>query len=294
MRKKNLLNIRLLNIRLLSTCLLAALWLPFAATAQVAERVISLAPNLTELAYAAGLGDKLVGVSAYSDYPPQAEKIEQVANWQGLNVERILALKPDLVLAWRGGNPQRPLDQLASLGINIIYLDPESVEQIATALDFLADYSATPESAHAAADKLRQQLSQLRARHVQRPPLPVFIQFSTQPLFTTSGKTLQNQIASLCGAENIFADSPAPWPQVSREQVLSRKPQAIIFPGDAKGKAAIQDFWHGQLEVPTLAVNEDGFNRAGPRVMLAAQQLCAEIDALSSRLLSPQRSPKKP
>ncbi|WP_369788965.1 vitamin B12 ABC transporter substrate-binding protein BtuF [Rouxiella sp. WC2420] len=260
--------------------LLIALWLPLAAQAQVAERVISLAPNLTELAYAAGLGDKLVAVSAYSDYPPQALSLEQVANWQGINVERILALKPDLLLAWRGGNPQRPLEQLASFGIPIVYLDPESVEQVADALDQLAAYSASPKTGHDAAQQIRQQLAELRANHPKKTAVPVFIQFSTQPLFTSSGKTLQSQIASLCGAENIFAASPAPWPQVSREQVLSRQPKAIIFPGNEKQQADIRTFWQGQLDVPMLAVNADWFNRAGPRVMLAAQQLCAEIDAL--------------
>lgn len=260
--------------------MLLVLWLPLAAQARVAERVISLAPNLTELAYAAGLGDKLVAVSAYSDYPPQAARLEQVANWQGINVERILALKPDLLLAWRGGNPQRPLDQLASFGIPIVYLDPASVEQVADALDQLAKYSATPNAGHDAAQQIRQQLGELRANLPKKPAVPVFIQFSTQPLFTTSAKTLQSQIASLCGAENIFADSPAPWPQVSREQVLSRQPRAIIFPGTEKQRVDISSFWQGQLSVPLLPVNADWFNRAGPRVMLAAKQLCAEIDAL--------------
>jgi len=261
-------------------CLYAALCLPLTAMAQVAERVISLAPNLTELAYAAGLGDKLVGVSAYSDYPPQAKKIEQVASWQGINVERILALKPDLVLAWRGGNPQRPLSQLASLGVQVIYLDPQNVNQVASALDQLADYSSTPQIGHQAAEKIRQQLSQLRAQYGHKPSLPVFIQFSTQPLFTSAGSTLQSQIVNLCGAKNIFSDSAAPWPQVSREQVLSRQPQAIVFPGTTQQQGDITAFWRDQLNVPMLAVNSDWFNRAGPRIMLAAQQLCAEIDAI--------------
>lgn len=263
--------------------LFIVLCLPLAAQARVAERVISLAPNLTELAYAAGLGDKLVAASAYSDYPLQAAKLEQVANWQGINVERILALKPDLLLAWRGGNPQRPLDQLASFGIPIVYLDPQSVDQVADALDSLAEYSATPKTGHDAAQKIRQQLAELRAHHLKNAAVPVFIQFSTQPLFTSSGKTLQSQIASLCGAENIFADSPAPWPQVSREQVLSRRPKAIIFPGTAQQQAEINTFWQGQLNVPMLPVNADWFNRAGPRVMLAAKALCHEVDALNAK-----------
>ncbi|WP_256966655.1 helical backbone metal receptor [Yersinia entomophaga] len=106
-----------------------------------AERIISLAPSTTELAYAAGLGDKLVAVSDYSDYPEAAKKLEHVASWQGINVEKILALKPDLILAWRGGNAQRPLDQLASFGIPIFYSDPTTIEQIADDLDKLAGYS---------------------------------------------------------------------------------------------------------------------------------------------------------
>jgi vitamin B12 transport system substrate-binding protein len=267
----------------LRLCLLLALWLPLMATAQVAQRVISLAPNLTELAFAAGLGDKLIGVSAYSDYPPAAAKIEQVASWQGLNVERILSLKPDLVLAWRGGNPQRPLEQLASLGIKIIYLDPQSIEQVASALDQLAEFSQDPAPGHQVAAQMRQQLQTLTARHNSKPPLPVFLQFSTQPLFTASGQTLQNQIVTLCGAANIFADSPAPWPQISREQVISRQPRLIIFPGTPQQQDEIKAFWQGQLNVPLVAVNADWFNRAGPRIMLAAQQLCQQIDQLNAQ-----------
>ena len=137
-------------------CLLA-LWLAMPAGA--AQRVISLAPNATELAYAAGMGDVLVAASAYSDYPPQAAKLEQVASWQGINLERVLALKPDLILAWRGGNPQRVLDQLAAFGIPIFYADADTLEGIAGLLDKLAQYSPHPEQAHQAAEGLRRQFA---------------------------------------------------------------------------------------------------------------------------------------
>lgn len=126
---------------------LALLLLLFFNTSVVADtkhRVISLSPANTELAYAAGLGESLIAVSAYSDYPAEAKQLEQVSDWQGLNVERIVALKPDLILAWRGGNPQRPLDQLAALGIPIIYFDPQSVEGVISAIEQLAKYSRSP------------------------------------------------------------------------------------------------------------------------------------------------------
>ena len=155
--------------------MLSVLLLPWVATAAPAQRVISLAPNLTELAFAAGLGDKLVGVSAYSDYPPQAAKIEQVANWQGINTERIVTLKPDLVLAWRGGNPQRPLDQLTSLGIHVVYLDPKNAGQIAQALETLSEYSPDPAIAKRAAADFRQQWQALKLKYHRDNPVPAFI-----------------------------------------------------------------------------------------------------------------------
>lgn len=113
------------NVKLRLCALLSWLILGMLLPASAAQRVISLAPSTTELAYAAGMGNTLLAVSAYSDYPPAAKQLEQVASWQGINLERILALKPDLVLAWRGGNPQRVLDQLASFGIPIFMQMPK-------------------------------------------------------------------------------------------------------------------------------------------------------------------------
>ena len=210
-------------------CLLA-LWLAMPAGA--AQRVISLAPNATELAYAAGMGDVLAA-SAYSDYPPQAAKLEQVASWQGINLERVLALAGS-DLAWRGGNPQRVLDQLAAFGIPIFYADADTLEGIAGLLDKLAQYSPHPEQAHQAAEGLRRQFAALKQQYAANPSRRVLLQFGTQPLFTSAGATLQSQVLALCGGQNVFADSRTPWPQISREQVLARQPQAIVITGARK------------------------------------------------------------
>lgn len=258
----------------------ALLWLLAlccALPASAAQRVISLAPSTTELAYAAGMGETLLAVSAYSDYPPEAKKLEQVASWQGINLERILALKPDLILAWRGGNPQRLLDQLASFGIPIFYADAKNIDDIAKSLDALAQYSPHPEQAHQAAEHIRQQMAALTAQYADNQPRRVLLQFGTQPLFTASAATLQSQVLTLCGAENIFADSRVPWPQISREQVLTRQPQAIVITGGEKQIVSVKAFWAPQLAVPIVALNEDWFNRAGPRIMLAAQELCNQL-----------------
>ncbi|MGI8473450.1 vitamin B12 ABC transporter substrate-binding protein BtuF [Pectobacterium brasiliense] len=268
-------------------CWLTGLLLCTAAYA-IPQRVISLAPHATEMAYAAGMGEQLIAVSAWSDYPPEAKKLEQVASWQGINLERILALKPDLILAWREGNPQRPLEQLANFSIPIVYLDAKTLDDIPASLRQLATYSRHPEQAERAATDFQQEIGELRhaGKAPHAAPLRVFIQFGTQPLFTSSQATLQSQIVSLCGAENVFSDSPVPWPQVSREQVLRRQPQAIIVGGTPDRIASVQAFWQPQLAVPVITVNEDWFSRSGPRLRLAAQQICSQLAELRSTLSS--------
>ncbi|MBG2801507.1 MULTISPECIES: vitamin B12 ABC transporter substrate-binding protein BtuF [Proteus] len=256
-------------------------WFKFAIAITPADRVITLSPSATEMAYAAGMGDNIVGVSAYSDYPEDAKNIEQVANWQGINIERILLLKPDLVIAWQGGNPQRSLDQLKALGISIIYSDPQSIEEIADDLVTLSNYSHHPDIALKNAQQLRQQYRALQQKYVSNisnhPKKKVFIQFGMQPLFTTSARTLQSHITALCGGENIFANSPVTWPQVSREQVLTKRPDLIIFSGKAEQIPTVQTFWQPQLTVPVIAIDEDSFSRSSPRIINAAQQICEAI-----------------
>lgn len=263
--------------------LLCTLLVTFSALATPKQRVISLSPANTELAYAAGLGDNLVAVSAYSDYPEQAKKIEQVADWQGLNVERIIALKPDLILAWRGGNPQRPLEQLASFGIPIIYFDPQSIDEVINSVTELAQYSPNPKIAQHNIEMMRATLASYQNKKALiNKPKRVFIQLGIQPLFSTGNQTLQNDVVEFCDGENIFANSTVQWPQVSREQVLTRKPDVIIMTGSAEQEKAVKEFWHPQLNVPVIRLNEDWFHRAGPRIVNATEQLCEQLNSLSN------------
>ncbi|WP_374444574.1 vitamin B12 ABC transporter substrate-binding protein BtuF [Providencia sp.] len=263
--------------------LLLACFISFSALSEPKQRVISLSPANTELAYAAGLGDNLIAVSAYSDHPEQAKKLEQVSDWQGVNVERIIALKPDLILAWRGGNPQRPLDQLASFGIPIVYFDPQTIDEVIDAVNELSQYSPKPELAQQNVDAMRARLTPYQPpQKTNVKTKKVFIQLGTQPLFSAGNHTLQNDVVKFCGGENIFANSAVQWPQVSREQVLTRNPDVIIMTGSAEQENVVRDFWHSQLDVPIIRLNEDWFHRAGPRIIDAAEQLCGQLNALSN------------
>ncbi|MBM3070535.1 vitamin B12 ABC transporter substrate-binding protein BtuF [Enterobacter sp. RHBSTW-00994] len=254
---------------------LVALLLLTPAWLYAAPRVITLSPANTELAFAAGITP--VGVSSYSDFPPEAKQIEQVSTWQGMNLERIVALKPDLVLAWRGGNAERQVNQLISLGIKVQWIDAVSIEQVAQALRDLAPFSPTPSKAEQAAQRMLSDYAALKTEYDKTTKKRVFLQFGSQPLFTTGQGSIQNQVLEICGGENIFAASRVPWPQVSREQVLARQPQAIVVVGDASEIPKIEQFWQRQLKIPVIALHSDWFERASPRIILAAKQLCTAL-----------------
>ncbi|POZ13982.1 vitamin B12 ABC transporter substrate-binding protein BtuF [Lelliottia aquatilis] len=254
---------------------LVALFLLAPAWLAAAPRVITLSPANTELAFAAGITP--VGVSSFSDYPPEAKKIEEVSTWQGMNLERIVALKPDLVLAWRGGNAERQVNQLSALGIKVLWVDAISIEQVAQALRDLAPWSPTPKKALQAAQQLLNDYAALKAKYDTPVKKRVFLQFGSQPLFTTGKGSIQNQVLEVCGGENIFAASRVPWPQVSREQVIARQPQAIVVIGNASEIPKIEQFWQSQLKIPVIALHSDWFERASPRIILAAKQLCSAL-----------------
>ncbi|MEX0633718.1 vitamin B12 ABC transporter substrate-binding protein BtuF [Serratia ureilytica] len=221
------------------------------------------------------MGDVLVAASAYSDYPPQAARLEQVASWQGINLERVLALKPDLILAWRGGNPQRVLDQLAAFGIPIFYADADTLEGIAGLLDKLAQYSPHPEQAHQAAEGLRRQFAALKQQYAANPARRVLLQFGTQPLFTSAGATLQSQVLALCGGRT---SSPTAAPLAANQPRAGAGASAAGHHHRRRERSRQwKAFWAPQLQVPVIALNEDWFNRGGPRILLAAQQLCRQL-----------------
>ncbi|NDO81408.1 vitamin B12 ABC transporter substrate-binding protein BtuF [Citrobacter sp. NCU1] len=251
---------------------LAALLFALPVWISAAPRVVSLSPANTELAFAAGITP--VGVSSYSDYPPEAKDIDEVSTWQGMNLERIVALKPDLVIAWRGGNSERQVNQLTSLGIKVIWIDAETIEQVAGALQTLAAWSPDPEKAKRAAQALLDEYAQLKSQYAEKPKKRVFLQFGINPPFTSGKNSIQNQVIELCGGENVFSDSRVPWPQVSREQVLARAPQAIVVAGDSGEILKIKQYWGNQLKIPVIPLTSDWFERASPRIILAAKQLC--------------------
>lgn len=271
---------RLLALFILVIC--ASFSTTAATLAQQTQRIISLSPHTTEMAYAAGLGDKLIAASAYSDYPPAAKKLERVANYRGLKMERILALKPDLILAWQGGNPSRELARLQQLGIKIIYSNPKTLADIPKTLVQLSQYAASPQIALQAAAAFNHQLQQLKIANHNKSKVRYFYQLGTTPLMTVADSSWPSQIFHFCGGENIFTNSRVAYPQVNQEHVIVGQPQVIFSPQPIKTTLQLWAPWQQQLAAVKqhhiYQLNANWLSRPTPRTLLAIKQVCSLLN----------------
>lgn len=264
-------------MRLLFLNVVVTLCVAFPVQAQV-KRIISLAPHATELAFAAGLGDKLVAVSEYSDYPAQALKLEKVANYQGLNIERILTLKPDLVIAWPAGNPAKELDKLKQLGLRIYTTKTQKLDDIANNIEALSQFADDPKIGQQAARDFRQSLITLKQSYGSQSKVRYFYQLSEKPIITLAKGSWPSEVFEFCGGENIFANSASPYPQVGIEQVQLAKPDVIFTSEHAIKNGTMWQKWQQQLPAVqngfVWALTSDWLNRPTPRTLQAIEEVC--------------------
>ncbi|SFB80331.1 iron complex transport system substrate-binding protein [Cupriavidus sp. OV038] len=261
--------------------------------AQPARRIVSLAPHVTELLYAAGGGDRIVGTVSYSDYPPQARDLPRVGDNKALDLERIAALKPDLIVVWRHGNAQKQTDRLRALGLPLFYSEPRKLESIPENLEKLGKLMDTGPVATRAAADFRQQVETLRKTYANRPPVTVFYQVWQQPLMTLNGQHMVSDMLALCGGRNLFGSEPPLVPTVSVEAVVAGNPEAMMTAGigATRPDKPLADFsmWEKWKSVTAVARNNlfiidgDLVNRAGPRVVQGAAEICKDLDIARSR-----------
>ncbi|SIT40305.1 ABC-type Fe3+-hydroxamate transport system, periplasmic component [Paraburkholderia piptadeniae] len=261
--------------------------------AQPAQRVISLAPHVTEMIYAAGGGAKLVGAVSYSDYPPEAKQLPRVGDNKSLDLERIVALKPDLIVVWRHGNAQRQIDRLREMHIPLYFSEPHHLDDIAVTLTKLGQLLGTSQAADAAARAWRDDIASLRARYSTQPSVSVFYQVWDEPLMTLNGEHMISDVIALCGGRNVFAKLEPLVPTVSTEAVLAANPEAIVTaaPGATKPDRPLPSLdrwkaWPGMKAVARnnlFAIDGDLINRPAPRLAQGAAQLCKDLDIARSR-----------
>ncbi len=256
--------------------------------AQPARRIVSLAPHATELLFAAGAGAALVGAVAHSDWPPAARAVPRVGDAGALDLERIVALQPDLVLAW----PYTTPGQLASLRaqhIAVFTSSPATIAGIAADVERLGTLAGTESVAHAVAASLRQREQALAARYRDRPRLTVFYEIWNEPMFTIGGKHLITEAIALCGGENVFAALTMPAPSVTVEAVIAAAPDVIVG-GDDFGKRPVWlDDWKRWPAIPAVRDGNlfgaagDLMHRPGPRFLDGVTALCEDFDVARSR-----------
>lgn len=266
---------------LYAAVLLPVAWIA-AAEAPPAERIVSLAPHLTELAYSAGAGDRLAGADAYSDFPPAARRLPRVGDAFQVDYERLLALRPDLVLVWDTGTPETVIERLAGLHLRVERVRTSRLEDVAGAMLRIGELAGTSARARQAAEEYSRELAALRAQHDGRRPLRVFYQISEKPLYTVNGSHLISQMIALCGGQNVFDDLDQLAPAVSLEAVLARDPEAIITADGAQGDPlSVWRRWPHLRAVERgnlYTVHADQVARATPRLIDGVRELCAVID----------------
>ncbi|HTJ97561.1 MAG TPA: cobalamin-binding protein [Rhodocyclaceae bacterium] len=254
-----------------------------------AKRIISLAPHITELVYAAGAGDKLVGTVEFSNYPPAAEKLPRVGGYSRLDVEAIAALKPDLILAWESGNAPANLAQLRKLKIPVFVSQPDHIADIARDLERYGELAGTRDISTAAATKFRQRHAALQKQYANRRPVRVFYQVWDQPLMTINGHQIISDVIQLCGGQNIYANLAALAPTVSVESVLSEDPEAIVAGGMGEKSPAWLEQWRHwpRLTATTKGnlffVDPNLLQRHTPRLLDGAELLCQQLEQARKR-----------
>ena len=256
-----------------------------------ARRIVSLAPSLTEMLFAVGAGDRVVGAVEYSDYPPEAKTIPRVGGSHGataLDLERIVALRPDLVVAWSSGNTVQAVERLRRLGLTVYSAEPRRLEIVAGNMARLAVLAGVENEGMAAARRFREDVAALRRRYAGRAPVRVFYQIWHQPLMTLNGEHLIGEVIALCGGVNIFAELPVLAPQVDLEAVVVANPQVIIASGVAGERPQWLDEWPRWSRIDAVrgdhiyTIHPDLIQRQGPRVIQGAEQMCRHIEQVRS------------
>ena len=217
--------------------------------AEPAQRVVSLSPGATELLFSAGAGDRVVAVSAWSDYPAEAADLPQVGDSNRLDLEAIVSLAPDLVVAWVDGNSRSQLERLSDLGIHVFWLAPRTFDDIAAAVSDLALLTGLLDLGNERAEAFRADMAALESQYADARPVKVFYQIWEQPLMTVNREELISKAISLCGGVNVFGELPRLVPRISREAVLEANPEAIITAGSSDDSQWLE----GWREFPGLA-----------------------------------------
>jgi iron complex transport system substrate-binding protein len=251
------------------------------------HRIIALSPHLAELVFAVGAGDRLIGVSAYTDFPEAATKLPVIGDAFMLDLERLTVLHPDLLLAWQGGTPAHVIDELQARGYRVEVIRTLGLQDIPVALRRIGDLAGHSSTGNTEAGRFEAGLDALANLASDAAPIRVFYQVSIRPLYTINGEHYISQLIEVCGGRNIFGDLGKLAPLIGVEAVLERDPE-VLLAGEDAGPDAFNEWerW------PTMAANryENQFmmpaaeiSRATPRLLDAGAAICSALEESRQR-----------
>ena len=259
---------------------------------QPAQKIISLSPHITELIYSAGAGEKIIAVDNYSDYPEAAKSIARIGDANHLDIEKIISLQPDLIVAWGSGQSHNQfIEQLIHLQLTVYISSPEDLEAIPQTVENLGKLAGTYDYAQQQSQKFRDELKNIINEYRKRPSITVFYEIWNQPLFTINGQHVMSKVIEICGGINVFADLPILSPEVNIESVISANPDVIIASGIKSGsengnqRPPWLDNW---LQWPTITaaknnhlyhIPPDLIHRQTFRILQGTRILCEQLQS---------------
>jgi iron complex transport system substrate-binding protein len=253
-----------------------------------AKRIVSLAPNITEVLFHVGAGEQIVGTDEYSNYPPAAKDIQRVSNYAAANYELILALKPDLVIAWQSGNGDKIINPLRKLGIPVFVIETGEIERVPNLFRRFGKLSGQDKIAEQRALEFTERLKKLRTANAKKSPVRTFYQIWDEPLITLNGKHMVSSVIELCGGVNIFADAIPLVPYVNIESVVAADPQVIIAGGSQDEQPHWFKSWQKWSGISAVIKSQiylipaDLMQRHSVRILDGAEMMCGYLDSARS------------
>lgn len=247
-------------------------------------RIVALAPHIVEMLFDIGAGEKIVATVEYADYPEAALSIPRVGGYHGIKIEKILELKPDLVIAWQTGNQTSDIEKMEKLGLNIVYSHPKNIEDVAKDLRRLGKLVGHQQQAEQVANAYDKKLKNLRQTYANKKPVPVFYQLWAEPLRTINKTTQINQLIEVCQGLNVFADNPTAYPKIGIENVIVAQPEIIIIPDEKTTRVQPVIEWRKWPEIPAaknnkfISVNADLLHRFSTRMLSGIEEMCTKIE----------------
>jgi iron complex transport system substrate-binding protein len=245
------------------------------------QRIVSLAPGITETLYELGLEAEIAGVTSYCNWPPQARQKPRIGGFTNPSIEKIVSLKPDLIIATADGNRKDTVNQLERIGLAVYVTNPSDTEKILKSILHIGEITNRSDAAGKLVAKLRRRLNNISSQTKNKSRPRVFFQIGLEPVITAGGGTLINEVIDRAGGVNIARNDTARYPRYSAEGIMAGAPDIILFAPMANDKefAAVKKFWHEYGEIPAVKnnkiypVNTDLISRASPRVFDAIETM---------------------